>query len=339
MKAEFLQHYYDAHGVPFRTRMVGNFTKSQQLASAMPNLYNFIISNKFTGNLTKKVLGFAPERSLPKLGNSTLRSWFKQFKKETAQYYQAAAHRKKVYLFCDEFTNYNDVEIGITAVKLLTALGYTVEIPKHEESGRTYLSKGLVRQAKQIAIRNVKALSTAMTDNIPLIGIEPSAILTLRDEYLDLISPDLAPAAQRIAKNTFLLEEFLWQEVEKGNIRQEQFTQQQQHIKLHGHCYQKAFHVLSTTQKILSFPENYTVEMIPSGCCGMAGSFGYEKEHYEVSMNIGELVLFPAVRQTPENVLIAAAGTSCRHQIKDGTTRIAQHPVEILYQALKIKIR
>ncbi|RNI31676.1 FAD-binding and (Fe-S)-binding domain-containing protein [Rufibacter latericius] len=332
MKAEFLQHYHDANGVPLRTRMIGNFTKMQQLASVVPGVYNFMISNPVTSKLIKKTVGFAPERSLPEVGKTTLRSWFKKWQKENAG---STQNGRPVYLFCDEFTNYNDVEIGQTTVKLLTALGYSVQIPEHLESGRTYLSKGLVREAKEIAIKNVQLLSQAMANGTPIIGIEPSAILTLRDEYLDLVLTDLVPAARQVADNSFLLEEFLLKEVENGNITPAAFTQEKKQIKLHGHCYQKALQVLTPTQKILSLPQHYEVEMIPSGCCGMAGSFGYEEEHYGVSMQIGELVLFPAVRNAAPEVIIAAAGTSCRHQIKDGTARKALHPAEILWQALK----
>jgi FAD/FMN-containing dehydrogenase/Fe-S oxidoreductase len=294
MKAEFLQHYYDANGVPFRTRMVGNFTKSQQLAALVPGLYNFVIANQHTGRWVKKIMGFALQRSLPQVNNITLRNWFQKFNQDVGKTPAVAKTQKPVYLFCDEFTNYNDLEIGKAAIKLLTGLGYEVHLPMHRESGRTYLSKGFLRDAQEIAVQNVKALRTALPEGAPLIGIEPSAILTLRDEYLDLVPPDLAPAARHLAKNSFLIEEFLWQEVQRGCITPEQFTKEEQVIKLHGHCYQKAFQVLPLTQNILSLPLNYSVELIPSGCCGMAGSFGYEKEHYEVSMNIGELVLFPA---------------------------------------------
>ena len=338
MKAEFLQHYYDANGVPFRTRMVGNFTKSQQFASFMPGVYNFIINNSATGSLTKKIMGFAPERSLPKVANTTLRNWFNKWQKTGAVTVKTSstqfAARQKVFLFCDEFTNYNDVEIGKTTVQLLTALGYEVHLPEHLESGRTYLSKGLVRDAQKIAVKNVQILNDVLPENVPIIGIEPSAILTLRDEYLDLVPKELQLAARRIARQTYLLEEFLWQEAEHGNITYQQLTSEKKVIKLHGHCYQKAYQVLTPTQKILALPQNYKVETIPSGCCGMAGSFGYEKEHYPVSMQIGELVLFPTIRQLPETTIIAAAGTSCRHQIKDGTSRKALHPAEILWEAL-----
>ncbi|RRN77050.1 FAD-binding oxidoreductase, partial [Pseudoxanthomonas sp. SGD-10] len=331
MKAEFLQHYYDANGIPFRTRLIGNFTKSQQLASLFPSLYNAVINNPVTAKLIKKVIGFAPERSLPQIGTTTLSAWKRWDRKKNPQ----KMPLKKVYLFCDEFTNYNDVEIGKTAIKLLDALGYEVIIPKHPESGRTYLSKGMLREAKRLANKNITLLSDRVNEHTPLIGIEPSAILTFRDEYPDLADAHLQSKAKELAKNTYSIEEFLLKEVTRGNINPEQFTKRPQLIKLHGHCYQKALHALSPVEKILSLPENYQVELIPSGCCGMAGSFGYEAEHYEVSMKVGELVLLPAVRKQAQSTIIAASGTSCRHQIKDGTSRKALHPVEILWEALK----
>lgn len=326
MKAEFLQHYYDANGAPFRSHVIANFTKSQALGSAVAPLYNFFSQNKLSSSLIKKIVGFAPKRSLPTVSGTTLRTWVNKQKTTVAT--------KKVYLFCDEFTNYNDTEIGKTAYKLLTALGYEVMVPPHKESGRTYLSKGFVKEAKKLANTNVELLKDLITDDIPLLGIEPSAIITFRDEYLTLVDNNLQDAAQRLAKNALMIDEFLVKEMEKGHIHQEQFSAEKQHIKLHGHCYQKAFHLVGFTEKILSLPVNYTVEVIPSGCCGMAGSFGYEEEHYEVSMKVAELVLLPAVRAAKEDTIIAAVGTSCRHQIKDGVGRASYHPVEILYNAL-----
>lgn len=330
MKAEFLQHYYDANGVPFRTKMIANFTKSQRLAAIAPAVYNALISNNFTGKLIKKVVGFAPDRSLPKVGKTTLRSWKKQHDKKQAPQSKA----RKVYLFCDEFTNYNDVEIGQTTVKLLEKLGYEVIIPEHLESGRTYLSKGLLREAKVLANKNVALLADLVDIDAPLLGVEPSALLTFRDEYPELVDADLVRKAKHLAQNSFLVEEFLWNEFEAKKINVDQFTSDHQLIKLHGHCYQKSLNALAPTEKILSMPSNYKVEVIPSGCCGMAGSFGYEAEHYEVSMQVAELVLLPEVRKQKGDTIIAAAGTSCRHQIKDGTQRIAKHPVEILWEAL-----
>lgn len=332
MKAEFLQHYYDANGTPFRANVIANFTKSQQIASLFPAIYNFVIHNKLTSSIVKRVLGFAQKRSLPEVGNITLRRWIKRQQKGNKKNHTKAD--RIVYLFCDEFTNYNDTEIGRVAYKLLTALGYEVRLADHLESGRTYLSKGLVRQAKRIANANVRMLKDKITDDIPLIGIEPSAILTFRDEYLDLVDRELLPAAEKTAKNALLIDEFLAREMELGRIDQSQFGREERRITLHGHCYQKAFHLVDATAKILAFPTGYQVDVIPSGCCGMAGSFGYEKEHFDVSMKVGELVLLPAVRATPETVIIAAPGTSCRHQIKDGAGKRAYHPVEVLWGAL-----
>ncbi|NPE47001.1 FAD-binding protein [Sphingobacterium sp. arapr2] len=326
MKAEFLQHYYDEHGAGFRTKLIANFTDSQKLGSLVAPLYNFVVKNDFLSGLIKKTVGFAPKRSLPTVNGTTLSQWVKKQK--------IAPQKRRVYLFSDEFTEYNDAEIGITAYKLLTALGYEVIIPKHVQSGRTFLSKGFVKEAKKIANQNINSLKDLITDDTPLLGIEPSGIITFRDEYLSLVDENLRADAHRIAKNALMIDEFLLAEIEAGRILQEQFTSVDRKIKLHGHCYQKAFHLVGVTQQVLSFPSNYSVEVIPSGCCGMAGSFGYETEHYDVSMKVAELVLLPAVRETNTATLIAAAGTSCRHQIKDGAGRKSFHPVEILYEAL-----
>jgi len=326
LKAEFLQHYYDANGVPFRSRMIANFTLSARLGSIAPSLYNFVMTNHFTSTLVKRLTGFAVARSMPTLSKTTLRSWFNSR--------QPVSSDRKVYLFCDEFTNYNDAHIGETAILLLERLGYEVMIPQHEESGRTWLSKGLLRKAKVIANKNIKLLSPLITQNTPLIGIEPSAILTFRDEYPDLADDDQLEAAQVLAKNVFFIDEFITQEIEKGNIKKDLFTKEKRLIKLHGHCQQKSISSISSSVKMLSFPENYTVETIPSGCCGMAGSFGFEKEHYELSMKIGELVLLPTIRKQLPETIIAAPGTSCRHQIKDGTGKKALHTIEVLYEAL-----
>src|SRR5690606_37916430 len=284
MKAEFLQHYYDANGTPFLAWVIANFTKSQQLASYVPGLYNAIIKSKALSSVVKRIVGFAPERSLPEVGKTTLRKWVRREQKKLS----ATDARPQVFLFCDEFTDYNDLHIGQTTYRLLTALGYQVKLAKHLESGRTYLSKGLVRKAKAIANRNVRYLKDLVSADVPLIGIEPSAILTFRDEYPDLVDADLLPATKQLAKHALLIDEFLAKEMDLGRITRDRFATQKRKIKLHGHCYQKAYHLVGETEKILAFPEGHEVEVIPSGCCGMAGSFGYEKEHYEVSMKVGE---------------------------------------------------
>ncbi|HVW62756.1 MAG TPA: FAD-linked oxidase C-terminal domain-containing protein, partial [Puia sp.] len=328
LKAEFLQHYYDANGVPFRSRLIAGFAASARLGSLAPGLYNKLVKGRLTGKWIKKLSGFALDRSMPLLHPTTLRSWHRRHKSS------GTPAKGRVYLFCDEFTNYNDTDIGIKAILLLERLGYEVVIPEHGESGRAWLSKGLLRQAKKIAASNVSQLSHLITAETPLIGIEPSAILTFRDEYPDLADDSWLEAAQKLAANSFFIDDFLAREIDKGNIRPDQFTRDTRQIQLHGHCQQKALSTVAGSVKLLSLPENYSVKVIPSGCCGMAGSFGYEKEHYDISQKIGELVLLPTVRSQPEEVIIAAPGTSCRHQIKDGTGRKALHPVEVLYEAL-----
>ena len=331
LKAEFLQHYYESNGIPLRTRLIANISKISALASRAPGLYNFFNRNSFTRGVMARTIGFAAQRSFPLLSKLPLEKWFK---KHTDEFTQGNFPNGKVYLFNDEFTRFNDTDIGIKAIRLLTKLGYEVVIPDHIESGRAYLSKGLLKKAKSIGNRNVDLLKGIVTQKSPLIGIEPSAILTFRDEYPELVDDELKPHARALSKHCLMIDEFLAMEMERGIIKKEAFTQNAKSIKLHGHCQQKALASTAPTQVVLSFPENYSVEEIPSGCCGMAGSFGYEKEHYALSMKVGELVLFPTVRKCDEEILIAAPGTSCRHQIQDGTKKTALHPVEILFDAL-----
>ena len=332
MKAEFLQHYHDANGIPLRSRVIAFITLINRMGMAFPSLFNFFNQNKFTSSIAKKMLGFAPERSIPKIHKVTLRKWAKVNLPIMQVLLDKSA--SEVHLFVDEFSNYNDVEIGIKAIKMLTRLGYKVNIPSHGESGRTYISKGLIRRAKKIAENNVQQLKDIVSADKPLIGIEPSAILSFRDEYPDLLRGELKIKAQELGKSSFLMEEFLADEIDRGNIKKEQFTGEKRRILLHGHCQQKAVASTDPTRKILCFPENYSVKEIKSGCCGMAGSFGYEKEHYDLSMKVGELVLFPEIRKAGGEVTVSAPGTSCRHQIKDGTGTGAKHPLEIFYEAL-----
>lgn len=332
LKAEFTFQYYKNHRVPLRTLMIAHINKMNKLASVAPSLYNGFVKNNFTSGIFKSVTGFAPKRSLPTLHKTSLLKWYKKHKSDNFGLPKNEGG-KKVYFFCDEFTNFNDTTIGITALKLLTQLGYDVEVPEHVESGRAFLSKGLLKNARQLAIQNVKLLAS-LTD-APIVGLEPSAILSLRDEYPDLVPKDLKYEAKKLADNVYTIDELLADAIDKGEIKADLFTDSPQLIKLHGHCHQKALSSVIPTKKMLALPANYEVQQIPSGCCGMAGSFGYEKEHFEVSMQVGELVLFPTIREQPEAVIIAAPGTSCRHQIADGTGRKALHPVEILWNALK----
>lgn len=331
LKAEFLQHWYDANGIPLRIKVIANINKINRLGSVLPGVYNFIIRNEFTSGILKRSLGFSKERQLPLLQKITLRDWTKN----RNRFSENRPVKKSVVLFVDEFTNYNDTHIGITAIRLLTRLGYVVEIVEHAESGRTYLSKGLIREAKKIANSNIIRLKDIISENKKLIGIEPSAILTFRDEYPDLVDSELKEASKALSKNCLLIDEFLALEYDANNINRDLFVDEHKEVLLHGHCQQKALSSTKYTLKMLSLPLNYIAKEIPSGCCGMAGSFGFEKEHYKISMEIGELVLFPTVRKAKMETIIVAPGTSCRHQINDGTGRQALHPVQVLFGALK----
>ncbi|MGB7345505.1 MAG: FAD-linked oxidase C-terminal domain-containing protein [Pirellulaceae bacterium] len=330
LKAEFQQHYYDANGSPLRAKMIARFAQSQRLVSFAPWAWNMIVGSKSLRSVMNRVVGFHPDRSIPKAASKTFRKWFAKHRQHTN-----AGTLGKVLLLADEFTNYTDVGIGVKTVELLEALGYEIELPPVTESGRTWLSKGFLRTAKSIVNENTRLLADRVCETTPLVGIEPSAILTFRDEAIDLAEADLRDAANQIATNSFTFEEFIARESSAGRIRSDSFTDQTASVLLHGHCFQKS---LTNTQSIvdaLALPANYSVTSIPSGCCGMAGSFGYEREHYELSMQIGELVLFPAVRSADAETLIVAPGTSCRHQIDDGTGRAALHPAEVLHAALK----
>lgn len=322
-KTEFLQQYYEVNGFPLRSLLIAHLPEINKLGMVFQPLTNLIISL----SLFKRLIGFASERSIPELSKLSLRKWYRNS-------VLVEKPKGKVYLFADEFTNYNESHIGIKAILLLNKLGFEVVIPKHLESGRTFLSKGFLKKAKRIANYNVSHLAEVISEETPLIGIEPSAILAFRDEYPELVDDVLKEKARSLAKNSLLLDEFFVREIENGNIVHDQFTSEKKTIKLHGHCQQKAIASTIPTRRMLELPANYSVEEIKSGCCGMAGSFGYEKEHYEMSMQIGEVDLFPTVRKTGIDEIIAAPGTSCRHHIEDGTGRKALHPVEVIWDAL-----
>jgi len=342
IRAEILQHIYDQKGTPLRTLLVARMADIEKAGRLVRPLYNAFAKIKPTQALIKKIINFAPERSIPQLSPKTLRELYRE---QTDGNY--GAKKGKVYLFADEFTDNHEAPLGITFVILLQKLGYEVMIPKHTESGRAAISKGKLKEAKKHAEKNVNALKDLITADTPLVGIEPSCILSFRDEYPDLVRPELRQKAMNLASNCLLFDEFICKEIEKGNIKPHDFQDKPLEIWLHGHCHQKAIVGVEKTETLLTTLLNAIVHTIPSGCCGMAGSFGYEKEHYKTSMEIGEMVLFPAVRQAMEKrkqhdanatgteVIVAAPGTSCRQQILDGTGEKALHPIEILFQMLK----
>lgn len=329
IRAEVLQQIYKKEGTPLRSWMVARMAMFESLGAPIAPLYNFAASWKPTASIIKSIVGFSQERSIPKISNKKVKT-------------SGKASDKKVYLFLDEFTKHQEAELAETFIKLLEQLGYQVLIPKHVESGRAAISKGCLELAKQYAVKNVILLKDIISSDVPLIGIEPSCILSFRDEYPDLVPADMRDDAKRLAANCLLYDEFMMREFDTGRIGSDFFKEDVCEIWLHGHCHQKALVGVEKTASMLRKLKGAKVNVIPSGCCGMAGSFGYEKEHYKASLAIGEMVLFPAVRKAMQNsgetpTLVAAPGTSCRQQILDGTGVKAVHPIIIMYNWLKTK--
>ncbi len=322
LKAEFLFQYHKSNRIPLGSRLIAKNASLNKRWHRFAGLVNLMMSS----GMVKKSIGISPERRLPKLQKQTFRNWLKKYKQPESD--------NKVYLFIDEFTDFYDVEIGKKGTKLLNALSYEVLFVDHPESARAFISKGFLDEAGDAAARNVEIFSNLIKEDLPLIGLEPSAILGFRDEYPNLVSRELKETAKRLSDNVFLIDEFLASELEKGRIDRKIFTSESKEILFHAHCHQKALANPDSTLKMLGIPENFKVGMIASGCCGMAGSFGYEKDHYDLSMAIGGQVLFPAVSGAKRETMISANGTSCRHQIEDGTGTRAFHPVEILFRAL-----
>jgi len=330
LKSEFLYQYQKANGFSLRNKIFAYSGVVNKFMSHFSGLYNYFIRKDWFASLFKKQAGIALQRHLPKLEKQSLS---KQLKKNPDRLKVKRQKQLSVYVFIDEFTDYMDSQPGLDVIKVLTTLGYEVKILKSSESGRAYISKGFLEQAQKLAVKNVQLYKNVIDEQTALIGIEPSAILMFRDEYLRLIKDEnLKKAAKNIAQNTYLFEEFILKEFEAGRIKSSDFTNETKEITLHVHCHQKALSDSEISAKVLSIPENYKVNLLDSGCCGMAGSFGYEKEHYEMSMKVGELKLFPALRQS--NNHIVASGTSCRHQIQDGVHKHSEHPASILLKAL-----
>ncbi|MGI9531820.1 FAD-binding and (Fe-S)-binding domain-containing protein [Lutimonas sp.] len=326
LKAEFLYQYQKENGVSFRTRLFADNVKYNKLGAIAPSLANLVLNT----NIAKKIMGVATERSIPKLASMTARKWYS---KNKYRFESGSIKNGALYLFIDEFTEFYDDQVAKDAVECLHKLGYELIITDHEESGRSFISKGLLDEAKDLANRNVEFFREKVNQNSPLVGLEPSAILTFRDEYLRLADDN--DAATHLASHCYTIEEFIEREIKKGHITRDQFTTKAKTIKVHGHCQQKSLSNMKATFSMLSLPQNFEVSIMNTGCCGMAGSFGYEKEHYKISMQVGEDTLFPKVRNYDNSIEIIAAGTSCRHQIKDGTNRLAKHPISLFREALK----
>jgi Fe-S oxidoreductase len=284
--------------------------------------------------LREKLLGFTARRSLP----LWRREIFRAAKMPALQAAHAArAGRREVVLLVDTFSTYFEPETATAAVNVLVAAGYDVIIPKPVDAGRplccgrTFLNAGLVEEAKVEARRVIDTLAPYVKRGVPIVGVEPSCLLTLRDEFSALLPADETAA---LAEQAMLFEEFLCAEKEAGHLSLPLKSLEQQQVLLHGHCHQKAFGLMSYVEEVLSWVPELDVKLIESGCCGMAGSFGYEAEHYDTSLKMAELSLLPRVRAADANVLIVADGTSCRTQINDGTGREGWHVARVLERAL-----
>ena len=324
LKYEFLSHYHEQHGTPLRSRLFANINGLNRLGSRYAPVSNWLAGSGLGRSLASRMLGISKERRLPTFARQSFPEWFAQRPRSAAE-----AKYGAVALYNDTFMNYNYPEIGIATVQLLEAGGYSVELLNGGCCGRPMISKGLLDQARQQAMDNIAALYAYAEQGIPIVGCEPSCLLTLRDEYPELVADGRAEA---VAENAFLLDEFIVNAQAAGRLDW-QFSELSKQVLFHGHCHQKAMVGASHALAALRMPPGYEAELINAGCCGMAGSFGFEQEHYDISQQIGSLSLFPAVAAKPDWE-IAVMGVSCRQQVEHGTGRPARHLAEVLRDAL-----
>jgi FAD/FMN-containing dehydrogenase/Fe-S oxidoreductase len=378
IKSEWLSQYHAVHGVPLRALLFGHIHCINQIGSVGAPLLNRLFKLPGVAFLNQKLLGISRRRSLPQFAREPFHRWFERRSREIRDW-RLEIRRSgaqfpisnlqspmPVVLFPDTFTNYNEPEVGKAAVRLLEAAGYEVLLPRRRVCcGRSLISKGLLGDVKRLAREQMEWLAPYAEAGLPIVGLEPSCILTFRDEYPDLLDD---PRAETLARQSFLIDEFLAREVaagraalpfrqgdERGTTNDESNTVLEQSATpidntrsssvsrplskkrgylLHGHCHQKALVGTADALALLRLIPGADVREVDSGCCGMAGSFGYEAEHYALSQAIGERALFPAVRALPPDTTIVAMGTSCRHQIVDATGRRARHLVEALAEEL-----
>jgi FAD/FMN-containing dehydrogenase/Fe-S oxidoreductase len=328
IKAEFVYHYYQKHGVPLRSRLFANIAALNALAQPFAPISNVMLAGPVKWIMTG--LGVHEKRTLPKLASQTFTGWYRQHLRSING--NRPKTGKQVVFFHDTFMQHNSPEIGQAAIQVLEAAGYDIIIPWNRKCcGRPAISKGLLDEAAKLARHNVKVLAPFAQQGIPIVGCEPSCMAALVDEYPSLVP---GPEAKAVAEMATTIDVFLAREAEAGQLNLH-FDETPRKILLHGQCIQKAIFGTASTHAMLKLIPNCTVEEVNSSCCGMAGSFGYEAEHYDLSMKLAEMSLAPAVRAASPDTLIAAPGTSCREQIHHTTERGALHPIQILAAALK----
>ena len=324
IKYEVLAHYRKANGLPLRNRLFGEIGSLAVLGSAFAPFSNWATNNPVSKWIAEQLMGIDRRRDMPSFVHSTFEKWFTKRSSQNSS-------DKKVVLFHDTFMNFSEPNIGKAAVHVLESAGYEVILPEKRCCGRPLISEGMLDRAIDNANYNIEQLHKYAVEEIPIIGCEPSCTSAITDDYVDLIN---SPQAKQVADATLSIEEFLVKEKQKNNL-QLSFKSESNDILLHGHCHQRALVGTQPVMKLLEMPPGNTVEIIDSSCCGMAGSFGYEKSHYDISMKIGELRLFPSIRERNDNFILTASGFSCRHQLEHGTGILPKHPIEVLHEAIE----
>jgi len=330
IKSEFLQQYNAQHWIPLRNRIVGHFDRLSRCASYLPSVSNTLLAQSWV----KTLLGFHPQRHLPRLASQKFSQWLVTHKPSNRP-----GGDMHVVLILDPFSEYFEPNVAIAAILVLERLNFRVTVTPCMSFGRSQLSQGFLRHARKLVEKAIDILEPFAKNGSAIIGLEPSELLTLRDEAPDLFKERaLKKRVERISARSFLFDEFIAQQTERFDPQLLFPKSTDQHFVVHGHCHQKSLVGMQPTQSMLSLIPNTETEIIASGCCGMAGAFGYKKEHFDISQQIAELELFPAIRKSPNNSLIVAAGTSCRHQISDGLGVTAFHPAEVFAMAMGINV-
>ncbi len=328
LKYEFLRGYHEANGQPPRNRIFGDIARVSRWGSFLAPVSNWVLGSDWFKEVLDRQAGVDRRRTLPSFSSQTFTQWLRA--RQGPQ--PAASLRGQVVLFPDTFTNFNHPELGRAAVAVLEHLGYEVVVPRFRCCGRPMLSKGMIDRARRNALFNLDSVYPYVERGVKLVGLEPSCILSFSDDYVDLLDGD--PRVKEVGESTMLIEEFVLHAIDQGAVLELDALPSK--VLYHGHCHRKALVGTGTALEVLRSIPGWEVEETKAGCCGMAGSFGFEKEHYDLSISVGEQVLFPAVRAAPEDTILVADGVSCRQQIEHGTGRRARHPVEVLADALAV---